>query len=864
MALETPELDTRDFESLVRDAHDWIGERAQETWTDRSESDPGIVLVELFAYLTDILIYRLNTLPRKAYVEFLRLIGLTLQPPGAAVVTLRFEREQPGDAAVSIPRGTRVTTSRPSGGAESPVFATAAPATIQSGATSVDVVAHHCELIAGELVGTGTGRAGLSVEARRPPLVAPTGDELDLVVGVEAELGELGGRVSAIEHEGRSFRVWQEVDSFIRADADSAVYVVDRLSGTITFAPSARLSVNGSIEDAEHPMAAVPAAGREIRLWYRRGGGAGGNLASGTLTVLKDTVGGVRVTNPSAATGGRDAESLENALVRGPQELLSVEAAVRAEDYEALARHSSSSVSRAKALTRASVWRHGAPGTVDVLLVPSLPGTDDPTERATASSLRERETDLVREQVLDALDERRPLGTTCFVNWTRYKTVRVAARVVVRREEDPDAVRTRVQQRLYQTITPVPTPRNRAGWIFGQPLRAAHVYDIILKEPGVRFADNVRLLVDEVPDSDVVTVVADVFQPRTWYAGSGSTLFRSLNDGDGWEPAGRFPEERIVRVRVHAGRPGWLAVIGALPDGGSRIHVSRDAGETWDLEAPSTKFEIEDAAWLDRGGETVLLLATDAGLYELPWSGERTPVQVVVIQDDPARGFYSLAVSTDFRGETTVAVAAQEFAGVYLSSQGGRQETFRFVGLKGMDVRRLAIQRLDQRSYLWAGTAAAGEDDPGTGCLRWELRGEDDAPAGWEAGGNGWQAGSCWGFAFQGTRVLAATHHGGIVRLESGEPGQPWEALRLQAGVPLNEAKKFLFLQVDAVAADPEGRLVLAAGAQGVHRSRDGGVEYESVCAREFAETVTLPETWVFVSGEHELNVVSEDETGGD
>jgi len=57
---------------------------------------------------------------------------------------------------------------------------------------------------------------------------------------------------------------------------------------------------------------------------------------------------------------------------------------------------------------------------------------------------------------------------------------------------------------------------------------------------------------------------------------------------------------------------------------------------------------------------------------------------------------------------------------------------------------------------------------------------------------------------------------------------------------------------------------VLAAGAQGVHRSRDGGVEYESVCAREFAETVTLPETWVFVSGEHELNVVSEDETGGD
>ena len=864
MTLETPELDTRDFESLVRDAHEWIEQRARHSWTDRSESDPGIVLVELFAYLTDIMIYRLNELPRKAYVEFLRLIGLTLQPPAAAVVTLRFEREQPGDAPVTIPRGTRVTTSRPSSGGETPVFATAAPATITSGATSVDVVAHHCELVTGELVGTGTGRAGLTVLARRPPIVSPTGDELDLVVGVEAEPGELSGRVSAVDFEGRSFRVWSAVDSFINASPDDAVYVVDRLSGTITFAPAARLSSNGSLSDAERAMGAVPAAGREIRLWYRRGGGTGGNLAAGTLTVLKNPVGGVRVTNPGVATGGRDAETLENALVRGPQELLSVEAAVRAEDYEALARHSSSSVARAKALTRASLWRHGAPGTVDVLLVPAAPEADESVGRVNSAALRERETDVVRAQVLDALDERRPLGTTCFVNWTRYKSVRVAARVVVRREEDLEAVKQRVEQRLYQTITPVPTPRNRAGWIFGQPLRAAHVYDIILKEPGVRFADNVRLLVDEVPDSDVLTVVADAFQPRTWYAGSGPTLFRSLNDGDGWEPAGRFPEERITRVRVHAGRPGWVAVIGALADGGSCIHVSRDAGETWDPEAPSTKFEIEDAAWLDRGGETVLLLATDAGLYELPWSGERTPNQVLVIEDDPARGFYTIALSTDFRGETTVAVAAQEFGGIFLSSQGAREKSFRSIGLKGMDVRRLAIQQLDQRSYLWAGTAAGGEEDPGTGCLRWELRGDADAPKGWEAAGNGWQAGSCWGLAFQGSRVLAATHHGGILRLEAGLPETAWEALELQAGAPLNEAKKFLFLQVDSVAADSEGRVVLVAGAQGVYRSLDGGANYEPVCSNEFAETVTLPETWVFVSGEHELEVVSEDEAGRD
>jgi hypothetical protein len=863
MTLETPALDTRDFESLVSDARAFIEQHAP-SWTDLSEGDPGIVLVELFAYLTDIMIYRLNALPRKAYVEFLRLIGVKLEPPAAAVVTVRFELEQPGGGPATIPRGTRVTTNRPSADGETPVFVTAAAATIAKGGNAVDVIAHHCELVEGELVGAGTGRPGLSVTAKRPPIVAPTGDTLDLVVGVEAEASELRGRVPAIDFQGRPFRMWKEVDSFVHSAPDDPVYVVDRLSGTITFAPDARLRSNGSIEDAARALGAIPQAGREIRLWYRRGGGTSGNLAIGTLTVLKDAVTGVRVTNPVVATGGREAEVLENALVRGPQELLAVEAAVRASDYEALARRSSRSVARARALTRSSLWRHGDPGTVDVLLVPFVAGAEEADARVTAAQLQEHEVDVVRTQVLAALDERKPLGTTCFVNWSRYKTVRVSARVVVRREENRESVKQRVEQRLHQTITPVPTKRNPAGWLFGQPLRAAHVFDIILKEPGVRFADNVRLVVDEVPATDVMTVQADAFQPRTWYAGSGPTLFRSLNDGDGWEAAGRFPDERIMRVRVHTGRPGWVAVIGATGDGGSRVHVSRDAGETWDPEAPGTKFEIEDAAWLDRGRETVLLLATDAGLYELPWSGDRIPDQIRVIPEDQARGFYSIAVSTDFRGESTVAVAAQEFGGVFLSSQGGKEGSFRLIGLAGEDVRRLAVQRLEPHSYLWAGTAAAGEADVGKGCFRWQLRGDADPPEGWEAAAANWQAGSCWGFAFQGTRVLAATHHGGVVRLESGAPGSQWEGLRPQAGLPLNEAKRFLFLQVEDVAADPEGRLVMAAGEQGVFRSRNGGVDYESICSREFPETVTLPETWTFASGEHELTVVSEDEAGAD
>ena len=53
-------------------------------------------------------------------------------------------------------------------------------------------------------------------------------------------------------------------------------------------------------------------------------------------------------------------------------------------------------------------------------------------------------------------------------------------------------------------------------------------------------------------------LAADSFQPHTWYAGSGGVLFRSLNDGEGWEPAGRFEGERCSTSRcTRAGRASW-------------------------------------------------------------------------------------------------------------------------------------------------------------------------------------------------------------------------------------------------------------------------------------------------------------------
>ena len=853
MTVPTPQLDDRRWEDLVAGAKAYLGEKAPG-WTDHSPGDPGMVLVELFAYLTELMIYRLNRVPDKAYLEFLKLMGLTLRPPAAASAKLRFEADQAAKTAISIPRGTRATVKRAGGSGEPPMFVTAEDASVASGDEAAEVLALQCELVDGELLGHGTGLGGQLVTVQRPPIIAPTGTQLDLVVGVEAQQGEFGERVAARDHDGRTFVIWEEVDNFANRSGDDRVYVADRMSGEIVFAPTLRRPDSA---EEQLPMAAVPAADREIRAWYARGGGAEGNLIAEAIAVLKDPMSGVRkVSNPEAATGGRPAETLDEALVRGPQELHGIERAVTAQDYEAVARWVSGAIARARAFTEAALWRHAAPGTVEVLIVPYVDQRELGGGHLSAEVLHEHEADAAEEQIQEAIDQRRPLGTACLVNWASYKTVRIKARVVVRREEDLGAVKGRVEDRLYATINPLPNETAPGGWRFGQALRASHVFDMALKEPGVRFVDSVHLLVDFAPNADVKAVAADAFQPHAWYAASGGMVFRSLNDAEGWEALIAFEGEVVERIHSHPEQPGLVAVVTSVAKG-SRLHFSFDAGETWDLfAAPKLEFDVANVAWSMKGSQPTLLIASDVGLYELAVEAEASPVQVLVTPDQ-TQGFYAVGVAVDALGSRNVAVAAQETGGVWLSSEGGAPSSFRKIGLVGEDIRVLSIQRDGPRAFLWAAAAAAGGDDPGKGAWRWELRGGEDPPEGWVPFGRKWSAGSCWGLAFQDSTIFAATHHGGVLHLDARRADASWAALDVNSGLPLRDPTKFLFAEVDDVAAGGESGLILAGGAKGVYGSTDGS-NYQTRCETEFAETVSLPETWLFVSGEHEITVVSE------
>ncbi len=102
MPIKLPNLDDRTFADLVAEAHTLIPVHSPK-WTNHNESDPGITLVELFAYLTEMQIYRLNRVTDANVCVFLRLIdgverkpsknnrGMVTRSPGNTEVALRDE-----------------------------------------------------------------------------------------------------------------------------------------------------------------------------------------------------------------------------------------------------------------------------------------------------------------------------------------------------------------------------------------------------------------------------------------------------------------------------------------------------------------------------------------------------------------------------------------------------------------------------------------------------------------------------------------------------------------------------------------------------------------------------------------------------
>jgi predicted phage baseplate assembly protein len=110
LSAQLPVIDNRTFDDIVAEAETRIPRYTQE-WTDFNAGDAGFALVELFAWMTELLIFRLGQVPQLNYIKFLQLIGIELNPAQPAQTVLVFPIQSGfAQSSVPVPAGTQVST----------------------------------------------------------------------------------------------------------------------------------------------------------------------------------------------------------------------------------------------------------------------------------------------------------------------------------------------------------------------------------------------------------------------------------------------------------------------------------------------------------------------------------------------------------------------------------------------------------------------------------------------------------------------------------------------------------------------------------------------------------------------------------
>lgn len=118
MTLPAPNLDDLRFQrDLVDEARKRIVNYCPE-WTEYNLSDPGITLIELFAWMTELTLYRLNRVPEKNYIKFLEMLGLQRMPASSARTELTFwlstqiAYDPDNSQTVTVPQGFEIRSNQ--------------------------------------------------------------------------------------------------------------------------------------------------------------------------------------------------------------------------------------------------------------------------------------------------------------------------------------------------------------------------------------------------------------------------------------------------------------------------------------------------------------------------------------------------------------------------------------------------------------------------------------------------------------------------------------------------------------------------------------------------------------------------------
>ncbi len=378
-------------------------------------------------------------------------------------------------------------------------------------------LASECVRLKKELLGVSTGKPGQVFELSKRPVLQRQPATEYIEVHPPNALSES----------------WQEVEHFGASGADDPHYLIDNASGTVQFGPlirepnqlqhkiyeraaiqswgrpgRIRQSVTSLTESDyipavlepidrlnERQYGKVPPIGAEIYMTsYRVGGGSRGNVCAGALRVLKSSIPYVKqVVNYEPAEGGRDAESLNQAMIRVPEILRTRETAISPEDFERTAQQFN--------LGRAVYFAHcvrtphlTTPGVIRLLIIPQIK-IESFDQGLHPDQLQLHDT--FKQSLQDHLNLHRALGIRATVEPPNYVGIQVSAEIYLQPQYQHSADLGYLQQtfirKLYEFLNPITGGFDKQGWPLGRAVQASDVIALLQDYPEVRSVGQVQL-----------------------------------------------------------------------------------------------------------------------------------------------------------------------------------------------------------------------------------------------------------------------------------------------------------------------------------------------------------------------------------
>jgi len=438
----------KDYESLRKELLSRVPQLT-DRWTDFNESDLGVVLLELFCGVGDMLAYYLDAQAAEAFlptarqrqnvINLCKLIGYLLDSPVAATTTLRFKLPSVMTEDIIIPARTICTAKLDDGNVE---FETIESATIPRGQLSVDVGARQGVRKSEEFISTGERSQRFALSST-----------------VIAQ-GSMQIRVGDDD--------WKEARSFIDSAPDSKHFQVETDGLDVT-----RIIFGDGVRGA------IPPAGEIVTVEYLETLGSEGNIGRELVTEIVSPIyhSGARidlwVTNPIASTGGSDRETLDHAKLQAPAELRSLWKAVTKDDYKALA-EGFPGVAKAQVLD-ANDCSNIRYYQVNMAVAPDGGGLPSPT---------------LKSELAEFIESRKVITIEVNLFDPSYRPVNIDAEVYVYPTERPDAVRMRVESALREFFA-------FEKMSFGQPV---YFSDLVSLLDGTRGVSHVTL---NSPQTDI-------------------------------------------------------------------------------------------------------------------------------------------------------------------------------------------------------------------------------------------------------------------------------------------------------------------------------------------------------------------------